>query len=170
MPQRDDDALATYLNDHLAGSVAALQLMGRICEQHTDCNLGRLMAELRADVEAEQVHLRELLAAMDKSESQVAQTIAWVGERLTRLKLGTGEHDDSGLMLFEALEALLLGFTGRRALWCMLHDLRDQMPLPLDFDALAARASDHITRLEVLRLSTGRLALQLAPTASATAS
>ncbi len=162
MRQLDDAALANYLNDHLAGSVAALQLMGRICDEHTECRLGRLMAELRADVEGEQEQLKLLLQSIDKPENPVAQTFAWVGEQISRLKISAGQNDETGVRLFEALEALLLGFTGRLSLWTMLAEVQDVMPLPFEFRALAARAQEHIVRLEAERVSAGRTALMLA--------
>jgi hypothetical protein len=157
--QLDEETLATYLNDHLAGSVAALQLMDRICAAHGDGPIGLLMTRLRADVAFEQTQVRQLLTALSAKESQVRRAVAWIGEQFLRFKIGAGERDDSGLMLFEALEALSMGFFGRMSLWRILSVVRDDLPLALDFDALATRASRHLADLEEARLAAGLAAL-----------
>ena len=41
---------ATYLNDHLAGSVAALDLLGQMEKAHGGTDLGSVLAALRADI------------------------------------------------------------------------------------------------------------------------
>lgn len=161
--QLDEETLAQYLNDHLAGSVAALKLMGRICEAHADGPLGMLMSRLRSDIEYEQTQLRLLLNALGAAESHAAQAFAWLSEQLTRLKIGAGERDDSGLELFEALEALSMGFFGRMSLWRILAVVRDDLPLNIDFDSLATRASRHLGDLEDARLAAGLAALSGAP-------
>jgi len=164
-PTLDRSTLAQYLNDHLAGSVAALKLMSRVGDAHADEPLGVLMLRLRADLEYEQGLLRELLGALDASESHVAQAFAWVGEQFARFKIGAGDNDMSGLMLFEALEALAMGFFGRMSLFRMLAVVHESVPLDIDFEALAARASRHLDELEEQRLVAGRTALCSAATA-----
>ena len=54
--QLDEETLAKYLNDHLAGSVAALKFMRRICEVHADSPLRMLMTRLRSDIEYARTH------------------------------------------------------------------------------------------------------------------
>src|SRR5207244_12333871 len=53
--------LATYLNDHLAGSVAALELLEYLEKTETGKAMGRFVPELRADIAADR---RELGAPM----------------------------------------------------------------------------------------------------------
>ena len=45
-----DKNIATYLNDHLAGSVAALELLEHLEAAHAGTPLERFVAELRVDV------------------------------------------------------------------------------------------------------------------------
>ena len=159
MPQFDESTLATYLNDHLAGSVAGLQLMDRLCDAEGAGPVGLLLARLRPDVVLEQTELRRLLTALGATESPVRRAVAWIGEQFTRLKIGAGEDDDSGLMLFEALEALSLGFFGRMSLWRILAVVQADLPLRLDVDAFATRASRHLADLEDARIAAGLAAL-----------
>ena len=41
--------IAIYLNDHLAGSVAALEILEQLKTEHTGTPLQQFLAELRAD-------------------------------------------------------------------------------------------------------------------------
>lgn len=154
-------ALASYLNDHLAGSVAAIGLMERIATAHADAPLGRTMHAFRQVVCEEQLLLRSLLANAGGTESSLSQAMGWIGEKVSRLKLGPGTQDPSGLQLFEALEAISLGFWGRRALWRSLAQLRQRVPVPVDadFDALALRAEQQLDELERFRLDAAVVAL-----------
>ena len=44
-----DKHIAIYLNDHLAGSVAALEILEQLETEHTGTPLQQFLAELRAD-------------------------------------------------------------------------------------------------------------------------
>ncbi len=157
----DRAALLVYLNDHLAGSMVALTLMGRICAAHADSDLGALLTTLRAEVEEEQTLLRALVTSAGGTESTLAQAVAWVGEKLSRRKIGPGTADDSGLVLFEALELLTLGFVGRQALWRTLAELARVTGIrsDTDFAALVRRTESHLSALESLRLRAAMTAL-----------
>lgn len=156
----DRKALDTYLNDHLAASVAALQLMQRICDAQDGTPLGASIERLRVEVLDDQEIVRGLLVAEGGSEATVKQAMAWAGEKLSHLKVG-GNDIGSGLMLFEALEALSVGFWGRHALWRGLAHVDAVAPLGsgIDFGALADRAKQHLSELEPLRLDAARHAL-----------
>lgn len=157
----DRDSLHTYLNDHLASSVAAIDLMGRIANAHAGTPLGNTLARLQGEVSVEQATLRTLVEDVGGTESAAARAVAWAGEKISRLKIGPGEHDASGLKLLEALEALALGFWGRGALWRTLDRVRQEAPLPgtIDFAALARQAATQLDELEVVRLEAGLVAL-----------
>lgn len=158
-PEINRDALTIYLSDHLAGSVAALELMGRICRAHTDTPLGAAMTTLSRDVEADQQALRDLLAHVGGTASKVTATVAWLGEKISRVKLSADPDAYDGVKLFEALESLTLGFSGRIALWEMLETLRDSMACDLDFARLAREAQAQRAVLERQRIEAGRAAL-----------
>lgn len=157
----DRSSLVTYLNDHLAGSIAALELMERISSWHAGTPLGVTMAGLVDEIGKEQTLIRSLVGAVGGSESTFAKSLAWLGEKVARIKIGPGEGDPSGLMLFEALEALSIGFWGRRSLWRALDHLGLQRSLDVDADfaGLARRAEQHLGNLEVFRLEASRSAL-----------
>jgi hypothetical protein len=102
------------------------------------------------------------LAEVGGRENPVAKAIAWLGEKASRIKLGPDPEASSGLKLFEALEALSLGFWGRRSLWWTLARLAREAPLPetLDYAGLATRAELHLDELEDLRMDAAMAALR----------
>lgn len=46
--------LPVYLNDHLAGSVGALQMLDGLIQTHEDQPLEPILTELRRDIESDQ--------------------------------------------------------------------------------------------------------------------
>lgn len=53
--------LSVYLNDHLAGSVAAIELLDDLIKIYEGQPLAKFFADLRNDVSADQEALRKLL-------------------------------------------------------------------------------------------------------------
>ena len=56
-----NEYLATYLNDHLAGSVVALELLGHLEEGGAGTAEAFLLADVHADIEADRQELEELV-------------------------------------------------------------------------------------------------------------
>ena len=56
--------LVTYLNDHLAGSVAAIDLLEQLENEHAGTPLKRLFDDLRLDVLADRQELEALMAKL----------------------------------------------------------------------------------------------------------
>jgi hypothetical protein len=155
----DRDALATYLNDHLAGSVVALRMMDRASSAEGASTLDEPLRTLRRGVEADQAVLQDLLRHIEAPESVIAKAAGWMGERVSRLKLGIDRDDDSGVMRFEAMEALTLGFHGRHALWNMLATLEGDLRSGHDFAQLGRETAAQIAVLEQMRVDAGSGAL-----------
>ena len=150
----DRCTLASYLNDHLAGSVAALGMLHRMRVAYDNTPLGELMATFEDTLREEQATVRALITRSGENQSAIRSAAAWVGEKVTRLKVGPGQDDESGLELFEALELLSIGFWGRRLLWRSLaHVSRTTEPTAAAaYDLLATRAETQLDLLEAERL------------------
>jgi hypothetical protein len=153
------DVLATYLADHLAGSVYAVELVKTIGEEHSHDSLGQFSAAILADIEADKAVLQNLSEQIGTGSSGLKEVTAWLGEKAGRLKL---RHDSAGsLGTFEALEFLALGIQGKLALWRALAvaapaDVRLQA---LDYEHLASRAEEQHAKVEKRRLEVARTAL-----------
>lgn len=134
--------LHTYLNDHLAGSVGALELLDHLVASSTDEAWRTFFVELRAEIAAEQAILQKLVDDLGAHESALRQTGAWVLEKLSHLKLQLGVCGD-GLGLLQALESLAVGITGKRSLWRLLGATASTLP---DLQGLATQRSSFSPR------------------------
>jgi hypothetical protein len=148
--------LTDYLNDHLAGSVAALELLDRLVAASEGKPLERFFADLRADIHQDQEQLSELIAKLGVTESAIRKAGAWFAEKLSRPKIDLDDHADVGFFL--ALEALVLGITGKRSLWRALQAASRTVPelARLDYSGLEKRAIEQCERVEARRLEMAR--------------
>jgi hypothetical protein len=150
--------LSDYLNDHLAGSVAALELLDRMIEACKGKSLERFLRQLRDDIHQDQEKLKELIEKLGVSESTVRKAGAWIAEKLTRPKIDLGDGSKEEIGVFLGLEALLLGITGKRSLWRALQCASRTVPAlaRLDYSGLEKRAIEQCEQVEARRLEIAR--------------
>ena len=156
-----NEHLATYLNDHRAGSVVALELLEHLEETHAGTPLADFFSKLRADIAADRDELEALMHRLQISESRTRKATAWLTEKVTELKLKLDDPKDGDLRLFESLEALSLGIEGKRSLWLTLSTVAEDTAAlkGIDYPRLIQRAEEQRGRVEALRLETARKAL-----------
>jgi hypothetical protein len=154
-------AIHTYLNDHLAGSVAALELLDHLADLHPEPDRKQFFTALYAEVQEDQRVLQRLLGQVGGEESTVRKAAAWLTEKLGQAKLRLDDLGDGQLRVFEALETLALGIQGKLALWRALAAVADRVPQfrGVDFTRLEQRAVQQHRRVEAQRLQTARAAL-----------
>jgi len=153
------ERLHTYLNDHLAGSVAAIELLDDLIEHHSEDRFGKIFRDLRDEIEADQETLRNLIRKLGAKESAVRKAGAWLAEKFSRVKIG--DADDSAELL-QALEGLALGISGKQLLWRSLAAIEANFPAlqGSDFSELEKRAHDQFERVEGLRMQMVREAFR----------
>lgn len=146
------DPLATYMNDHLAGSAYAIDLVEFMRDTYEGQELGQFAGWLLAEIEADREILKRLAERAGGGSSKVKELTAWLGEKVSRLKLGHGAND--GLGLFEALEFLESGIHGKLELWRALAAVGAANPRlrGVDFEHLASRAEKQCEEVERRRL------------------
>src|ERR1700684_3193678 len=134
----DLDHLKTYMKDHHAGSVAAIQLLDHLVEANVAKPHQTFFIALRREVSEDQTALEKMLHDLHGSEGMVRDAAAFVGEKLSRVKLLLEDPSGSKLAYFEKLEALALGIDGKRALWSALGAVASEVPTlqNVDFDCL----------------------------------
>jgi hypothetical protein len=154
-----DEHLATYLNDHLAGSVLAVDLLERL--EAADTDMTDSLAALRNDIEADRRELQALMSRLGIVENRSRKVSGWLAEKLTQLKLRVDDRAGGSLWLLESLEAVALGIDGKLALWRALSAAADVAPelQSADYQRLARRAEEQRQRIEVLRLEAAKAAL-----------
>src|SRR4051812_26864187 len=113
---RGGDALATYLNDHLAGSTAGLDLARRIADANRGTEYAEVIGPLSAEIAEDRNALEDVMRRLGAGRDQLKLLAAWGGEQLRRVRPGWlfGESEAGRL---EELEMLALGVTGKRSLW-----------------------------------------------------
>ena len=153
------DALGTYLNDHLAGSVAAVELVDRAVEENRGTPLAAALGEIVAAIREDQGVLRSLLERLGVAESPLKKAGAWLVEKAGRLKVG--DTAEGPLARLEMLETLALGIQGKLALWRALQRVRDRHPelAGVDLVSLELRAREQHERVEAYRLDAALAAL-----------
>ena len=156
-----NEHIATYLNDHLAGSVAALELLAHLEAAHKGTAVERFLAELRADVAADRQELEALMGRLHVAESRPRKAAAWLTEKLTELKLRLDDPAGRALHLLEGLEAVAIGIAGKRALWRSLAAAAENAPALQggDYGRLEQRADEQHRRVEAARLEAAKEAL-----------
>lgn len=137
-----DDLLGAYLSDHLAGSVAALDLIEKLRSRNEGTPLATFLSELEPEIEADKQVVEQLIERIGEAKNVVKQAGGWVVEKLTRVRVDpriTGSPDLSRLL---ELEMLAMGIDGKLALWSALRGVTGAHPdvAALDLDDLVARA------------------------------
>lgn len=150
--------LSSYLNDHLAGSVGALELLDRLMKIYKGKPLERFFKDLRNEIDADQETLKELIAKLGEKEGTVRKAGAWIVEKLSRTKIQLGETREGEMGLFLALEGLALGINGKRSLWLALAAASETAPhlRGPDYATLGTRAVEQHDRVEAKRLEIAR--------------
>lgn len=153
-----DPALSAYLNDHLAGSAAGVQLAKRCRQAHQGSDLGQYLGVLVGEIEDDRSVLERVMTQVGAQPNPVKQAGALGAEFLTRLKhitpvLGSG----STVARLEEIELLSLGIEGKRLLWRLLGELSgsDDRLQEFDFAALGERAQRQRDGLEPFRIELG---------------
>jgi len=151
--------LATYLNDHLAGSFIAVEILEHLESEATD--LIQDLGALKAEIEADRRQLKELLDRLGISESRVRKVTSWITEQVTEAKFEADDESRGTLRRLERLEALALGIDGKSALWQALKAAAELAPelRQMDYEQLVQRAQQQRSRVEMLRVQAARVAL-----------
>ena len=144
--------ITTYLNDHLAGSVAALELIDDLIKCCADEAMKTFLINLQRDIQSDQTVLEQLLDRANENESMVRKAAAWVSEKVARAKFKIAGEDLGGLGLVQAFEMLALGIRGKELLWRALQRADSTAPADVDFTKLEQRAVEQQQRVEEKRL------------------
>jgi hypothetical protein len=123
MAARTSRYLGIYLNDHLAGSTGALELLKRAIGEYEGTDLGRFLVTLREDILADRRTLEQMMNELGVRADPVKRAGAWATEKLGRLKLNGQVTGRSPLTPLVELEALSMGIEGKRLLWKALDDV-----------------------------------------------
>lgn len=144
--------LDSYLNDHLAGSVSAVELISHWAHLHQGGPLGAFFSNLEIEVRADQKTLRDLMSSLGVEESNLRKASAWVVEKVGRARLMIAGDESGRLGLVLTLEGLIMGITGKKLLWRSLVAANLPNASKWHFEQLQLRAEQQIERAEAERI------------------
>lgn len=152
--------LSTYLNDHLAGSVAGLEILDHLIERFEGETRERLQ-QLKAEIEKDRDELAGLMQKLEIGQSTFRKAAAWLSEKGTELKLRFDDPSGGEFVVFESLEVLSLGIEGKRGLWRALKSASrvDPRLRLVDYDRLQRAAKKQRALVEKLRREAAKAAL-----------
>ena len=142
--------LATYLNDHLAGSMAAIDLAKKAADKNRGDDLGVFLGELTKEIDEDRGVLEGIMGRLGVEKGGAKATAGRVVEKLSRLRLHEKVTGDPELSRVLELETLLLGVTGKLQLW---HSLQESLASDprlegVDLEALVRRAHAQLARVD----------------------
>jgi hypothetical protein len=148
--------LSIYLNDHLAGATVGVELARRVhASNQGNGAFGESLGRICREIEEDRAALEQAIDRLGLSRSRVKPAGAWVVEKLGRLKLNGRLRGYSPLSRLLELEGLMIGITGKMALWKTLDALEDAEDVGIDFAQLAARAAEQRSAVEDLHRLAG---------------
>jgi hypothetical protein len=152
MPSKE--LLGTYLNDHLAGSAAGVELAEKLAATNEGTPFGTTMAAVAEEIKEDRETLQALMERLGISRSPVKQATGWVFEKVTRLRFNRQLTGSEHLTRLLETETLSLGIEGKAAMWQALQHI-DDLDSELgraDLDRLIFRARRQRETLEPYRL------------------
>jgi hypothetical protein len=154
------DPLHVYLNDHLAGATAGVELVKTAAENH-DGALGEFFAELADGISADFNTLTSLIDQMNAHASGAKEAFAKLGAEVSETKFSGESVDDPEFGTFLTLETLSIGVEGKLCMWKALKVIEDEHRElgSLDIDTLIERAQSQRDRIEGKRLDVASRAL-----------
>jgi hypothetical protein len=155
------ESLTTYLNDHLAGSVVALELLDYLEEDGAGTAQASTLAGVHAEIVADRQELEAFMAQLGITVSAPRKATGWLVEKLSELKLHLDDAGDRALRRLEALETVSLGIAGKQALWDAMAAAAESAPelRELDYARLGRRAETQREVVERLRIHAAKAAL-----------
>lgn len=155
---RSNSALSTYLDDHLAGATAGLELARRTASNHAGTPAEALLRELIDEIADDRQTLIELQMRLGLKPSPIKAAAGWAAERMARLKLRHAMTHERRLSRLLELETLSLGIAGKLALWRSLKASIETLPPGIDLNDLIERAEHQRAGVERCRLDDARAA------------
>ena len=151
--------ISIYLNDHLAGATVGRNLATRTLSSNRDTQFEPFLERLAAEIAEDRATLLDIMRALDVGEDRVKRVGAFAAERAGRLKLNGSLFSYSPLSRLVEFEGLVVGVTGKLAMWRALRQLDDPRLERFDLESLVQRAEEQRDSLEDQRLEAARMAL-----------
>lgn len=150
-----DTLLAVYLQDHLAGAMAGLQLARRSFANNRGTSYELVLRDLVHDIGEDADELHRLMEHLGVEPSRAKQALAVGAEYAGRAKLNGQLRGYSPLSRVVELEGLIGGVSAKQRLWQSLQAgaVGSRLPASIDVAALQERAESQLGRLHELHVA-----------------
>ena len=145
------DYLRTYLQDHHAGAMVGTELSRRAAGSNAESEYGAELESIADEIAADREALERVMESLEVKPNPIKDAAGWTAEKFGRLKPNNSLFSYSPLSRVVELEGLVIGVTGKLALWQSLLSARGESVDGVDINELAERARDQRARLEELR-------------------
>jgi hypothetical protein len=154
--------LRIYLNDHLAGATAGLELARRTRSENRGTPFFDPISTLASEIDEDRDSLCQMMADLGVPRRSWKVISAWLAEKGARLKLNGSLVGYSPLSRLIELEALLVGVEAKASLWEVLVSVAPSDPRlsVARLEELLLRAVEQRIRLRGLRDQAARIALE----------
>ncbi|MFD5629185.1 transaldolase [Streptomyces sp. NPDC127072] len=163
---RDSDGmLGIYLNDHLSGATAGLELFRRAAQAQKGRPDDAALKELTRAVKEDRDSLTQIMTDLGISPDQSKVALGWLAEKAGRLKPNGHLFSRSPLSDVLEAESMLLGVQGKAACWKTLRALAetDDRLYAEHLDTLLERAEHQSAMLEAIRIAAATRTLNPRP-------
>lgn len=164
-PDAQQDAeslLALYVNDHLAGATAGVELCRHLSEVERSGPqaIGAVLARLAEEIDQDRSALLDIMDQLSIPARHYKVGAGWLSEKLARLVPHGSALGRTRLNTLVELETLRLGVEGKACLWRALAVLPNAAgDLESRLHGLLERAAAQASELEELRIRAAQAAL-----------
>jgi hypothetical protein len=155
------DALTIYLNDHLAGATAGVELAARMVSENEGGEFAAPLRKLCSEIGDDRVELVSIIEDLGYPVDHVKIAVGWTAEKIARLKPNGQLRGYAPLGRLLELETLLGGITGKASLWRALEQTEAVETATLE--RLAGRARRQATVVRRLHRDAAAIALAREP-------
>jgi hypothetical protein len=150
-------ALTIYLNDHLAGATAGVELVARMASENESSEFAAPLNRLRTEIGEDRDELVSMIEGLGYPVDHVKIAAGWTAEKIGRLKPNGQLRGYAPLSRLLEFETLLVGINGKAALWRSLEqvDAVDAATL----ERLSGRARSQATIVRRLHREAAAIAL-----------
>ena len=150
--------LAIYLQDHHAAGVAGARVARRAATAAKQENHGGDLVRVASEIRQDLISLEGIMRRLAVEPSRAKDTLSRIAEGLGRLTLNGRLVRRSPLSDLLELETLVVGITGKQALWI---SLREVLPAQIEeLDLLLKRAQEQKRLVENARVEAAKRSLQ----------
>lgn len=155
------DLLELYLSDHLTGATAGVGRITRMANDFVDTPMFGRLGQLVDEISAERAFLIQLIEDLGLDRKPYRQAVAWVGERVGRLKSNGKIVERSPMTMLLETELMRGAVMGKLGMWQMLEVQAPTLGLdPKVFTDLIEMTENQVTLLDEIHAYASERALR----------